>query len=654
MKKITYLLLLISGSSYSQCLTTTPIVDTIIYAESNQCGAVFNYTSPTFQNSCPAIIRDTFYFTGTPQQFTIPAGTSNVTIETWGAQGGANWSNNTNYGGYNKADFPVSPGNVLNIFVGGKATSTIGGYNGGGNGDGAGIGGGGATDVRLNGSSLTDRIIVSGGGGGAGYWSGLHVVGGIGGGTNGGDGYRNTTADIGGLGATTTGPGANGTCVNFNVTSMAGSLGQGGTPSGYGCGCEGYGGGGGYYGGAGSGNCRGGGGGSGYISPLGTNTTATDGIQIGNGKVVISYLGTGNTSIVQTSGLSSGQLFPVGTTTISFQASIINETLTNSYNVTVVDSISPTLVNANNMVVSADNGLCSATLVPSPIAVTDNCGMATLSNNAPAIFPIGNTTVTWTATDIHGNIAQFDQLITVEDNEAPIFTGILTNLQTCEGPVTFGVPSFTDNCTATVTQLSGPLSGDVLSTGNYQVVYIVTDAGNNSDTTTMNINVTPTPLVTLNILTPSEIVCVNHGSFSLNGEDPSGGIWSGNGVSSNFFDPAFAGVGSQIISYTYTDFLGCTASATDTVVVSACAEIEEQSNNVFAAFPNPANTLITIQLQESGVLSLIDGLGKRVMSQRCDASESGISIAEIANGLYTLQFENERGQTQQLKLIIQH
>lgn len=654
MKHLTYLLLLFTGTTYSQCLTTTPLSDTTIYADPGQCGAVFNYTTPAFQNSCATIVSDTFYFTGSAEQFIVPSGTSNVTIETWGAQGGANWANNTNYGGYNKADFSVNTGDALNIYVGGKATSTTGGFNGGGNGDGSGIGGGGASDVRLNGTALTDRIIVAGGGGGAGYWSTLHVVGGIGGGTNGGDGYRNTTSDMGGLGATTTGPGANGTCINFNVTSMAGSLGQGGTPAGYGCGCEGYGGGGGYYGGAGSGNCRGGGGGSGYISPSGTNTSSANGIRIGDGMIVISYTNTGVSTIVQTNGLASGQSFPVGTTNVSFEASINNETLSNSFNVTVIDTVSPTLVNANNLLVAADSGACSATLLPTPVSVTDNCGIDTLYNNAPTSFPIGNTTVTWTVTDIHGNTIFVDQLVTVEDQEAPAFSSIQVDLLTCEGPVVFSDPTYTENCSATLTQVSGPASGDVLSVGTYQVVYTVTDANNNADTTSFNINVTANPTVTMDITTPSTIVCENYSAFTLSGANPSGGTWSGNGVSSDLFDPSVAGIGTHLITYSYTNFTGCTGTATDTIVVSDCAGIEEQPDGVFTAFPNPANTAIGIVAQEAGTLSLFDGQGKRVLLQEWNSTDTSIPVTHLANGLYTLRFENQHGLMHQVKITIQH
>jgi hypothetical protein len=227
----------------------------------------------------------TYAYTGAQQIFVVPNGVTEVTIRTWGAQGGANWVNNVNYGGYAQGDLAVTAGDTLFVYVGNQPAGITGGYNGGGNGEGAGQAGGGASDVRYGGMGLNNRKIVGAGAGGAGYWSNLHVVGGVGGGLIGGDGYRSTTADPGGQGGTQTGSGT-GTCISFNNAAMAGGFGYGGAPSS--CGCEGYGGGGGWYGGAGSGNCRGGGGGSSYIDGV-TNGYTIGGVNIGNGKVIIVY-----------------------------------------------------------------------------------------------------------------------------------------------------------------------------------------------------------------------------------------------------------------------------------------------------------------------------------------------------------------------------
>ena len=148
----------------------------------------------------PAGGTQTFNYTGSAQTFIVPAGVTSIDMECWGAQGGANWINNTNFGGYSKGTIAVTPGETLTIYVGNQPTTIAGGFNGGGAGDGAGRAGGGASDVRQGGTGLNNRIIVAAGGGGAGYWSSLHVVGGVGGGANlsGGDGYRNTISDPGG------------------------------------------------------------------------------------------------------------------------------------------------------------------------------------------------------------------------------------------------------------------------------------------------------------------------------------------------------------------------------------------------------------------------------------------------------------------------
>jgi hypothetical protein len=243
---------------------------------------------------------NTFDFTGGSQMFIVPVGITSVKIKAWGAQGGANWINNVNYGGYSYGELTVTPGETLYVYVGGQPTNITGGYNGGGNGEGAGQGGGGASDVRQGGTSYNERVIVAGGGGGAGYWSSIHVVGGIGGGLIGGNGYRDPdyASNPGGEGGTQSGSGV-GTCVSFNNPAMAGGFGYGGSPSG--CGCEGYGGGGGWYGGAGSGNCRGGGGGSSYIDGV-TDSVTIGGVNIGHGKVVILFNSTETLSYLWSTG----------------------------------------------------------------------------------------------------------------------------------------------------------------------------------------------------------------------------------------------------------------------------------------------------------------------------------------------------------------
>ena len=235
---------------------------------------------------------ETLNYTGSVQDFTVPACISKVTLEVWGAQGG----NATigivtgGKGGYAKGTLAVAPGSTLKVYVGGKgADSQTGGWNGGGNGGAKGSsGGGGATDVRQSGTALGDRVVVGAGGGGAAHesaWNGGWGVnhgacnGGAGGGLTGNKGGYWQGACQGGDGGTqSSGGSANGA---FGVGGKA-QPGDGDTG----------GGGGGWYGGGGGGACTGyngcGGGGSSYVGGV-SNGTTLGGQQSGHGKAVISW-----------------------------------------------------------------------------------------------------------------------------------------------------------------------------------------------------------------------------------------------------------------------------------------------------------------------------------------------------------------------------
>lgn len=658
MKKLLLSTILLSGlflKLSGQCLTIACPTPITVNNDAGICGAAVTYTLPTMTSSCVGLLADTFNFTGAVQTYVVPAGVTLLTMETWGAQGGANWANNINFGGYTKADIAVTPGETLYIYVGGQSTSTAGGYNGGGAGDGVGKGGGGGSDVRQGGTALTNRIIVGGGGGGAGYWNALHVVGGVGGGLTGGDGYR-APSDPGGLGATQTAGGASGTCVSFNVTSLAGSFGQGGTPFSFNCGCEGYGGGGGWYGGAGSGNCRGGGGGSGYFIPAASNTTMTSGIRVGNGRVVIGMSGPSTPVLTQTAGLASGATFPVGTTTNTFIASdAFGNTATCSFQVIVSDNEGPVISGLSNTTVNNDAGQCGAIVNWSAPTITDNCSSvitSTSSHNSGDFFPVGATVVSYTAIE-GSNSTTSSFTVTVVDNEAPSVVACPSTIVMCPGVCSFVAPTTTDNCSATISQTFGPLSGDTLtSSGAYPIAFLATDASGNITNCGFTIYVVPDPIVTLDLGSLS-FACVNSASFTLTGESPAGGTWSGPAVTGSSFDPASAGAGTHTITYSFTDANGCSSFATDTIHVDVCTGIAANGIEVFRIYPNPANGFFWINTTETGTLEISDATGKLVKSEKINSNRQQISLNGVAAGTYLVRFNTVSGISSNGQLIIQ-
>jgi hypothetical protein len=277
-----------SGSAYAVTVFTAPAGQTCIVA--NGSGTVSGASVTNVTVHCGG----RYDFTGSVQTFTVPPGVTSITVTAYGAQGGAG-DLAGGLGGRATATIPVTPGEVLNVYVGGAGRtitttqSSTGGYNGGGGvmdccGQGPSGTGGGASDVR-RGTALSNRLIVAGGGGGGG-WASNGGTGGAGGGLTGGAGGSTSATRNGGGGGTQSAGGAAG-WVGTNYPNQPGSFGIGGTGwrDGAGTGA----GGGGWYGG-GAGGFTGGGGGSSYVAaPGNTNTSTSSGVRSGDGQVVIGF-----------------------------------------------------------------------------------------------------------------------------------------------------------------------------------------------------------------------------------------------------------------------------------------------------------------------------------------------------------------------------
>ena len=222
-----------------------------------------------------------FGCTNAAQTYTVPAGVTAMQVDAVGAAG-VNSSNSVagGLGGRVQGVIPVTAGSTLNLYVGCTGSTTSGGWNGGGQGYGLGAGGGGATDIRVGGTAVANRVLVAGGGAGAGYYG----VGGAGGGLTGGQGATQTpsTTQYGGFGGSQTAGGAGGFWPGpYTSSTGTQSVGGGGNSS-----LHSGGGGGGYWGGGG-GSHNGAGGGSSYTTPSAYDVTHTQGYvsATGNGRL---------------------------------------------------------------------------------------------------------------------------------------------------------------------------------------------------------------------------------------------------------------------------------------------------------------------------------------------------------------------------------
>jgi hypothetical protein len=150
--------------------------------------------------------------------------------------------------------------------------------------------------------------------------------------------------------------------------------------------------------------------------------------------------------------------------------------------VTIVDSTAPELTVPDD--VTAEQVDANGTAVDiGDATATDTCDAApAITSDAPLVFPLGTTTVTWTATDASGNTASARQVVTVVDTTAPAIAAP-DGLEVWEADprgthVDLGQPTVGDACDAQPDV--GNDAPGVFLLGTTTVTWTATDESGNS------------------------------------------------------------------------------------------------------------------------------------------------------------------------------
>jgi endonuclease G len=170
--------------------------------------------------------------------------------------------------------------------------------------------------------------------------------------------------------------------------------------------------------------------------------------------------------------------------------------------ITVNDTVAPAIHAPANVTVNTGAGAtaCSALVTEGQLGTataTDNAGSVSIQRSGvPAgnIFPVGTTTITYTATDDAGNSASATQTVTVIDNTAPTITAPAPTSVNADSTGHATIPNVvagttaSDNC-GPVTVTQSPLAGTVVGTGTHTITITATDAAGNTNTATTTFTV---------------------------------------------------------------------------------------------------------------------------------------------------------------------
>ena len=196
----------------------------------------------------------------------------------------------------------------------------------------------------------------------------------------------------------------------------------------------------------------------------------------------------------------------------------------------------------------------------------------------------------------------------------------------------------------------------VTQSGLYHV-FVLAPNGCSATSDSVYVSIQSAPAVSFTGL-PS-FICINQGIMALTG-NPTGGTFSGNGISGAAFDPVAAGAGSHKITYSYIASSGCTATTYKVIAVDACLSIHENEfPGEIKISPNPSGGKFTFDfLSMQNLKSEIEILN--LFGEVCYHSPVEITKGEnifqldlekFTGGIYFLRVKTARGYVT-AKLII--
>lgn len=147
------------------------------------------------------------------------------------------------------------------------------------------------------------------------------------------------------------------------------------------------------------------------------------------------------------------------------------------------------------------------------------------------------------------------------------------------------------------------------------------------------------------------VYCAFDGVQTLS-PSPSGGTFSGYGISGNQFDPSVVAPGKYLIQYAYTSSNGCSYKEVKLTEVRTCVGISESpAVSQLTIMPNPANGEFMVSfetLSPQTQLVVYDLSGRRVNVSFITQSgphKLALDLTTLQNGMYIMQLINELGVT---------
>ena len=183
--------------------------------------------------------------------------------------------------------------------------------------------------------------------------------------------------------------------------------------------------------------------------------------------------------------------------------------------------------------------------------------------------------------------------------------------------------------------------------GTFNIQYFFEDTNGCSNSSTAQMLVSGLPSVSLNSFVN---ICTDADALTLTGGSPTGGTYTGMGITNGVFDPSI-GVGTYAIEYSFIDSFGCSASATQSLTVDVCTGIRSSKlDELVSIYPNPAHGKVKIEYVSEGVvqsLELFNATGSIIYFQNIKENNPTntfeIDLSSYPSGVYLIRLQTNNG-----------
>lgn len=327
--------------------------------------------------------------------------------------------------------------------------------------------------------------------------------------------------------------------------------------------------------------------------------------------------------------VSNGQTCPETITRTWTTTDVCGNTATSTQTIIVDDVTAPTGIGPALVNYPCHN------CIPSPntnviMGISDNCSanpqVAFVSEISDGLSNPETLTRTYSLTDDCGNVTLIEQLITINDSEAPVPNA--TALADLTGECFIGAPTAplaSDNCAGTVLGTAN-VAFPITANGLTVITWTFDDNHGNISTQTQNAWNTPIPF-NLTITNTGNVLSSNESNADYQWIDCGNGNTPIIGQISPSFVPSVNGTYSVQLSRN-----GCVEIA-PCVVVNTIG-VEENSSDLVKIFPNPAHTSIQISSPFEVVqVQLLTASGALVL----ESNGEEMNVEELPTGMYIVR-----------------